>query len=302
MTLEERINYCLNWFEENQVEIPKTARDWSRQRAGIGVPPRHTYQALRPQGIRVGELLEHLLPGYVNRVKNPSTDCSWLPSLGLHFIARTGVESIKYLCTGCGVEHTSLLGTLRRWKDSGKLLCSICRVASGKVKDVPYYQSFLDIEYFKILSIKDMRVSIKCRSCDYVFTRARSYLAGSDRSHSTLVECPNCTRSKVFVYDKGEYTSLKEKECVEHLESLGVEMEREVLYSKLLNTARKYRLDVWLPAQGIGIEITTSNNNLPGYQSNLADKIKLARDQGVKIFTATSKRDIEDIVRTFSES
>lgn len=67
--LELVAEYCAKWFKENNVDIPNTAKEWAKSRSGVSMPPGHTYEALRNKGISVGDLLECILPGYVNRVK-----------------------------------------------------------------------------------------------------------------------------------------------------------------------------------------------------------------------------------------
>lgn len=298
MSFEDTVIFCKSWFAENKIEIPRTAKEWSAGRSGKTVPPGCTYQTLRKKGIKVGSLLETINPSYTNRINNDQNSLSFIEDLGLTFISKEGKESINYKCNSCNKTDTTLKGTLRRWHSKGLKYCSICRKASGKVKSVEYYQNFLDESEFKVLSVVSRTITIEHTKCKNTFTRSSGYIVGAQRSSSSLVSCPHC--STYFIHGAtSSYTSLVEKECIEYLvEILPSIVEREVLYKDIMTTNRDFRLDVWLPKYRIGIEITSANNNLHKYKERLSEKLALASSEGIDIRIATSKSDIEDIVRS----
>lgn len=299
MNFEETVNFCKQWYIDNNVEIPKTSRDWGNGRSGVNIPPKCTYQALRKRGIKVGDLLEAINPSYVNRVKNPQNSSDFMKELDLTFIRVEGVESVIFKCNSCQEPSSALKGTLRRWQARGDKHCSICRKASGKSKPAAYYQGYLNSKEFEAISVAEGRVLIKHLECGSTFTRGTGYIVGSQRSSEDLVSCPYCSSYYVHGAAGTSYTSLVEQECIEHLMSIAdTKIEREVAYKSLVPINREFRLDVWLPQYSIGIEITSKNNNLLNYQQRLQEKLSVAALHKLDIRVATSKSDIEDIVRS----
>jgi len=297
MTFEETVIFCKHWFKENKVEIPKTAQEWTRGRSGETVPPRCTYGSLRRRGIRVGSLLEELIPRYNNRIKNIDNDYSWLENIGLTFVKRGEGELIEYKCNKCNSNLETRKGTLRRWEAAKSAYCSICRGSSGKSKPHDYYQQFLP-EEFSTVCIEGRVLKIRHNTCNTVFTRSVGYIGGTQRTSENLC-CPTCYKG--FVSGKsGEYSSLIEKEITEHLISVfpDLEFQREKLYGDLISTDRMYRADIWLPKLNAVLEITSRGNNLPNYQNNLNTKLELLHKNNIKAFCVTSKSELEDIVRS----
>lgn len=296
MNFEETVTFCSNWFEENQVEIPKTAQEWCKGRSGKTVPPKCTYGTLRRRGIQVGNLLEKLLPDYKNRIKNAEDRYDWFAPLGLTFIKECEGELVQYVCNSCNETLKTRKGTLRRWQSAGHKHCSTCRGATGKSKDHTYYQKFLS-EDFSTVELSGRTLTIKHDVCGTVFTRVAGYITGSQRTSETLA-CPSCYSG--FVSGKiGEYSSLIEKEIIEYLESRFPEVvfQREKLYKDLVPTSREYRADIWIPEMNLVIEITSKGNNLPNYHENLKIKLDLLHKNNIKAFYVTSKSELEDIVR-----
>jgi hypothetical protein len=298
--LEETTKICKDWFEANSVEIPKTAREWQQKgRSGVTVPPGCTYATLRKKGIKVGDLLELLNPTYTNRIKNFARDLDFIEKLGLKFLSVKDTETVYFECLNCKKESNALKGTLRRWEAKNLRYCSICRKASGKEKSIEYYQKFLDKNQFSILDTNDP-LKIKHNICGHEFFRSRGYITGAQRASNSLVECPKCSEKRTFIYDKTKFNSLTEAELIpillDRLKVYGVE--REVLYKDIMSTDRNFRVDLWVPSLFFGVEITSKNNNLKGYQDRLQEKLKLAKSNNITIFTVSSINDIEDIVRT----
>lgn len=218
---------------------------------------------------------------------------------GLTFICRSGKETIHFECGCCGEEKSALLSTIKRWVSKGQKYCSDCRSASGKIKTLEYYQKFL-AEEFKILELKGNDFVIQHQACGTKFLRARNYIAGTQRVNPELICCPTCDNLNGFIFNRKDgFLSLVEKEIIEHLDSEfpEVKYEREVYYRNILDTARDFRLDVWLPEFRIGIEITSHGNNLRKYSERLQEKLDLAEQQGIKIYVVKSKKQLEDIVR-----
>lgn len=299
MDFKDTVDFCKSWFNDNNVKIPTSAVEWCRGRSGVHVPPRCTYQSLRRRGISVGSLLEELLDTYTNRVKYVLSEEDVCSPLGLKFLSRSGHEDITFECLSCEKPHTAKLGTLKRWLAKDSKYCSVCRGATGKVKEVSYYQKFFSSN-FEVVAKIGTDIHIRHVVCGNMFTRNAGYITGNQRSSDLEVCCSTCHRGNYYVSSGGEYASLKEQEIVEHLHSIApnIEVEREVLYKKFLVTSKMYRVDLWFPKYSVGIEITTIHNNLPDYYTNLDNKIQLAKSQDINIFIVTSKSELEDIVRT----
>ena len=279
------------------MKIPSTAREWGAGRSGKTVPPGMTYQTLRRKGISVGDLLSQLLSDYTNRVKNKPNDFDFLPNIGMTLISTQGKESVKCSCNNCGNISTVLKGTLRRWESSGKKFCSVCRKASGKVKDIEYYDSELNNPDYRVVDLESgNRLVLEHIHCGKTFSRARGYITSGLEDAS--IQCPYCYTGPYFVHNKGNYLSKTEEVLTEHLLSFYTyRVEREVPYSSIMDTDRNFRLDIWLPDLGIGLELTSRSNNLPNYNNNLKEKLLLAEKHNIPIHKITSKKDIEDIVR-----
>lgn len=301
--LEETAKICKDWFIANSIEIPKGVKEWQKGRSGITVPPKCTYQSLRDKNINVGELIQLLNPSYKNRVSNLQNDVDFIEKLGLQFLSISNKETIHFECLNCKNESSALKGTLRRWESKNKKYCSICRKAPGKEKSIEYYQNFLDKSQFLVLENNDPLI-IQHTICGHRFSRCRGYITNSSaRSSNSLVECPKCSEKNTFIYDRTQFNSLTESELIPILmdKLSSYKIEREVLYKNIFHTNRSFRLDIWIPNLRIGIEITSKNNNLPGYQNNLQEKLELAKQNNITIFLVTSRKDIEDIVRTLSK-
>jgi len=303
MTFEETVKFCKTWFKDNNVHIPTTSTEWSKGRSGKTVPPGCTYMTLRRSKISVGDLLQALNPQYKNRVKNKRNDFSWLGNLGLEYITKKGVESIEYRCNNCNLVNTTLKGTLRRWEAKGLKYCSTCREASGKTKPTEYYNKFLSKE-FKAVSQIDSTLTILHTECGNTFTRSRGYITGVQRSlDSGELYCPHCSMGAKYISGKtscGKYNSIIEKQIIEHLlaEFPDIQFRTEVMYKEIVPTDRLYRLDVWIPTLNLAIEITSSGNNIPGYQERLKEKLNLLSLHKINTAIITSKSELEDIVRS----
>jgi hypothetical protein len=298
MDFDRTVEFCKKWFEETEVEIPKTAREWGSGKSGQNIPPLCTYQSLRSRGIKVGALLAALSSNYKYRLKNKDRSTNFLCDLGLTFVEKGKGEALKYSCNLCHKIYETRKGTLRRWQEQKLKYCSCCRGASGKIKPLSYYQEFLDKKEFVVVDKQDAAIIIQHTKCGHTFSRGQGYLVGDQRSSSDLLSCPKCTKN--FSYDKIRgYSSLIEKELTEYLCSLVPEtlVQREVLYKDIMDTERNYRLDIWIPQLKIGLEITSPGNNIPKYEARLKEKLSLAESLGVRIYKVTSKSNIEDIVR-----
>lgn len=302
MDFEKTVLFCKNWFAENNINVPNTAKEWSKGRSGVSVPPLCTYQSLRTRNIKVGDLLEAINPSYYNRVKNDQKNFDFLSRLGLEFLGTEDKETVYFRCKKCKIEDKALKSTLRRWESAEKRFCSVCRKESGKQKSLAYYQSYLNPTEYLVEKKEGGRLFIKHLKCKNTFTRSRGYIAGNQRADKEHIYCPFCTKQ----YTKGRvpgFLSFAEKQCIEYLQELqpSLNIQREVPYSSLIDTDRKFILDVWIPEYSLGIEITSKNNKLPLYQDRLREKLNLAKEHYLNIVVATSKSDIEDIVRTLSK-
>lgn len=294
-SIEDIAKLCKAWFEENNIDPPINARDWAKKRSGVGVPVGCTTDQLRSKGITPGKLLPLIRSDYTNRLSNKELDYD---SLGLSYISREGTETIVYKCSCCGEIRRTLRGTLVRWQSRGDKYCNICR--NTGVKDYEYYSKFLS-EDFVPVSKEGNKILIKHTSCDKTFYRDRDYLNNTKLRYTKDLKCPHC--SSGFVHGKYEnYLSMIERDIIEYLISNFSELEihREVLYKDLIESCdRNFRLDVWLPELSLGLEITTENNNLPNYRSNLDTKLSLAKEAGVNIVEVNSIQQVDDIVRYY---
>ena len=297
MRLEDTIKFCKDWFAENNIQIPKTVREWNSGRSGKTIPPGCTYATLRKQGIKVSEVLNGLLGSASIRAYSTISDDTLCSGVGLTFLGKEGKENILYSCNSCGGQYSTRKGTIKRWSDKNQCYCSMCRSASGKTKPIEYYDKFLT-DSFKALSYNKGIITILHKPCGTSFTRTNAHVQSLDGS--TDLQCPCCSESLFSSKTKDGFMSIVERDCILHLQKSFplLDVEREKLYSDIIDTDRKFRADVFIPTLGVVIEITSKGNNLPKYSERLKEKINLLESKGILVYVATSKNEIEDIVRT----
>ncbi len=291
-------DYCKNWFEENNVECPKFAKDWKY--VGRCIPPNTSLTALRSKGLKPSDIINYIYgEGTASKNKTHNIDYT---TLGLEFVSKipngSGHTTVEYKCTKCKEQYWTDQGTLVRWKDREVKYCPTCRGSSGKTKPVEYYQPLVGSN-FNLFKKEGRHVHVQCLDCNFEFTRSITQIQNKETDN---ICCPNCDQNAKYVKGRaGRYGSLVEKELTEYLLEVWESSDpihTQVLYSEFLDTERKFTADVFIPKHNTVIEITTKSNNLPMYKSRLEEKKLMCLQQHINFFVAYTKNNIKDIVQS----
>lgn len=300
ITLENIKEHCKSWFEDNNVECPRRAKDW--RHVGESIPPGTSATVLRRLGLKPADIINYIY-GEGSASSNRRHVLNY-EELGLTFIAKhpvgNGHTNIEYGCLTCGNVDITDQGTIVRWKERDVRGCPTCRNSTGKKKSLEHYQALVGPS-FKLTEVEGnrRRYKVHCLDCSFDFSRSTAQITSRETED---IFCPSCGDSSLYVKGgEGKYDSMIEKDLTEHLLSLMADVDTQVRYDTFLTTDRKFVADVFIPRYDLVIEITSKSNNLPKYFDRIEEKRLLCEGGGIKFFLAYSKSDIEDIVRSLSK-
>lgn len=289
MVLGIQVDICKKWFEQSKVECPKTVTAWSNGKSGIDYPPGFSRSTVeKAHGLKVKDIILAILGDPV-QIQCTSAD--------LTFLRRSEKETIHFICNSCNTEQNTLLSTIKRWAKDSIKHCSNCRGASGAEKPPKYYQRFLHDD-FTPLKLEGSTLTIKHMVCGNLIERDRAYITTTkQRADNLLLQCEFCKPIKKEITG---FLSLVEKSVIEGLttEFPNVQLHREVFYSTIMPTVRNFRADIYLKSLNTVIEITSKNNNLPGYVTRIQEKQTLCEQCGIRFFVVTSYEQAKDIVQS----
>lgn len=302
--IDEYIEKANKWFKDNNKECPKLVKDWVH--VGKTIPPGMGRDALKSRGIKVSDIINGIYKAEITRSNNKvNLDYN---QLGLIFVAKTAKPADKkhynliVKCKSCSKNLEVDYGLVVRWQEKGLKYCSNCRKATGKTKDIEYYKAFLNLpDEFILKKVYGRKALIKHTLCNTLFERT---VCATKARDTESICCPQC-ESKKLKYKRIEgFDSLIEKELTELLVKLLPQciIQKQVLYSKVINTERKFRADIFIPEYNTIIEITSRNNNLPNYNKRLGEKENLLKNTNIKLFIAKTQQDIKDIVQSLEKS
>lgn len=289
MELIEQVKICKEWFKSNNISCPSSVTAWSTGKSGKDYPPKFSKSTVeKTYGLKIKDIIQAI---------RGSTEVSVCEAAGLQFLGREKKETIRFICMSCKETKSTLLSTIKRWVNSGHLYCSECRGASGKVKKPEYYQKFLAPE-FKPMHLYGSKLHILHTVCGSELVRDTAYIITLEqRADTKLLQCPVCKNLKCKVEG---YLSLVESSVIPYiLDKLPkAEIIREAYYSTFQDTTRNFRADLYLPQYKTVIEITSKNNNLPGYSARILEKKTLCHENGIKFFLVTDIHEAKDIVQS----
>lgn len=297
--LEELVKIAKVWFEENDKKCPIYAKDWIN--VGVSVPPKMGRAALKSKGYKPADIINEIYGTNVAQT-NSRIEIDY-DDIGLEFIQKVRGDknhyNVTYRCICCDKQYTTDYGTIVRMVSRKDKYCYNCRGVGGTFKELEYYEDIVPENYI-LLSRENKHINIKHIVCGTEFRRS---ISGIKYRETAEICCPTCDSSILFGKQVGEYASMIEKELTEYMMEISpVNIQTQVLYSKFMNTDRKFRADIYVPEFNTIIEITSYKNSLGKYEDRMKEKRDLAESTGVKFYKATCKQQIEDIVRTFREN
>lgn len=287
MQIEKAIEKAIQFYKENpNIKVPNTTREWLNQRC----PPELTRGKINTMDFSLGELLRAVNPKAAQpRAENVNYDLDTLGMLDLDFEGNTA----NYICGSCGHSREGTRSTILKWLKSGIKFCPVCRKAPGAKKPADYYQDFLP-EDFSVTEIiragGNTKIVVK-HDCGFEREYSSRHIINPDRDY---LVCSGCTR------DLRGYASEQEKLVTEHLIASFPELEikTQVRYADLVDTTRRWVLDIFIPEINLALEVTTKGNGFPNYFNNLNSKIDLLTLSEYNAAIAYSKAEAYDIVRS----
>lgn len=281
--LDKAIEIAKNYFENK--EVPKTTREWRHN-----CPPELTAGKINSLSFTVGDVLRAINP--LARKPKAESIVYDLGLLGFSTLVFNGTNG-TYTCSRCGDTKTSPRSSILAWLKSGAKYCSTCRGSSGIPKSADYYSTFLP-ENYSVLQVLpeagNTRLVIKHEPCGNITTYSSRHILNSDREYLYCSYCEGLAG----------YDSKQEKLIVEHILAtyplLGIKT--QVKYRDLVDTNRKYILDVFIPELNLALEITTKGNGFENYFQNLSNKIELLKSSNYICKVVYSTSQVDDIVRS----
>lgn len=302
--IDEYIEKANKWFKDNNKECPKLVKDWVH--VGKTIPPGMGRDALKSRGIKVSDIINGIYKEKITRANNRVI--LDYDKLGFIFVSKTvkPTDNKHYnlivRCKSCDKSLAVDYGLVVRWQEKGLKYCSNCRKATGKTKDIEYYKAFLNIpDEFILEKVYGRKVLIKHTLCNTLFERT---VCATKARDTESICCPSCDAATLGYKRVDGFDSLIEKELTELLIKLLPRciIQKQILYSKIINTNRKFRADIFIPEYNTVIEITSRNNNLPGYNKRLEEKKNLLKSANIKLFIAKNQQNIKDIVQSLEKS
>lgn len=297
--LEVKAIKLRNWFKENNVLVPKTAREWQNRRAKEGnIPPGCTYATFQKAGISVAQLINLITGEQTTQInkQDPITIFNIEERLGLvwleDYLSQSKHKKVETQCIQCDNIEVLDYGTLKRMYDSGNKHCRNCRDAGGKPKDISKYDIFEG--FIAVHNTGQSSILYECTKCHNTISRTFSTISAAE-----YIVCENCNPgSKTNIVDPvyGSFDSKMELESYKILlKYLDLnDVQRQVSYNTLFKTNTKHTADFYIPKLNLCLEVTTKNNNLA--RDKYTKTMDWKKSFGV-IFAFTLK-EVDDIVRS----
>lgn len=292
------------WFVENNVEVPKTSKEWASRSVNRGEIPQGTaVMTLRNSYGITPIVFLNILNGKdpeVNKYKqNQITPDNSQELIGLEIIdteyRNDNVHKIsRTKCCQCGFEETLDNGTFGRMLASKNKYCRICRGASGKEKPLFIFDRFKN--FIPIKQTANKKILYRCITCDNNILRGTGYSLQAE-----YLVCEHCN-PKIISGAKLETPEGVFDSKIEYLAYLKLveilpdtfSIERQKSYDSLFGTKTKHTADFYLPELDLVLEVTTNSNNLGAkYSKTMLWKLGISS----KVKLALSVKEVEDIVR-----
>lgn len=285
---------CKEWEQETGLKVPQTQGEWGRKSYTKNEVPVPSYIFTR-EGISTLAVIKALHPHNTRKVPEKHNIQEFAEGMGVE-ILELAYPNVTYRCSNCKNTETTTRDSFNNRAKMGIKFCfNFCNTLPGKTKPIGYYQQFLT-EEFVVESLEDKKLSIKHTNCGNTISRDIRHVTRGIKDTNNSLVCEYCSGGAIK--EEG-FTSLIEKTVITHLIHCfpELEMEREVMYHKLVDTQRKYRADVYYPELNLVLEITSRNVKFEGYSKNLEEKLLLLHTHGVQAYKVVCSKDAEDIVR-----
>lgn len=280
------VSICNDWIASGK-SLPSTQREWNISSVRKGEIPFSAALATK-YGFSILELLKTL---NLSDRKVPENVDIYAEQDRLEVdILEYSYPKVKYVCRRCKEVDTSSKYTLFKREDIG---CIYCAKIPGKIKPIEYYQKYLTEEYQITDRDQDAQVfKILHKKCMNTIERGMRYITRDSRDP---LMCEYC--SGAAIRSEG-FTSQVEKLLVTYCLNTfpEAEFQREVNYSNIINTNRKFRADLFSKSLNLVLEITHADTGFESYLNNLAEKLELLRSNGIHAHKVTTIREVEDIV------
>lgn len=296
--LDNLVKEAQKWFKDNNVKIPKYAKDWQTSSVNRGeIPPGTGRDRLKKLGITQKQFITLLnnktyIPTHIN---NPITEDNIKEKLGLEWVSSTVIcehKKVKAKCLSCGYIDIIDYGTLKRMEKVGNKFCYICRKTGGKIKPISVYNKFND---FIPIAIKNGYVIYSCTKCNNCIERTIEHVNTTE-----YLVCEHCSPYNVgctLSTEYGKFDSKFEYLCYKKLLTLlnKEDIKRQISYDTLLNTGTRHTADFYIPKLDLILEVTTKSNNIGRkYNDTMSWKLSLSD----KVHFAYSLTEVEDIVHS----
>ena len=254
------------WFDNNNVEVPKGAAMWQRCSVKHGeLPPGTGVTSLRRYGFNVTALISRITnnPNLVPYKYDPITS-STMDDLGLKILSEKIVNSHKRLeveCLCCNRKEVLDYGTLQRMRSRKDKFCRYCREVGGKQKDLQLYNKFAGFTV-KGRSV-DSRFLYECNTCKSIIERTQTSVHTSE-----YIVCEVCHPRENFgarLYTElGYFDSMIEFEAykilLKYLDKLDIIRQKK--YDELFSTGTKHTADFYIPKLDLVLEVTSKYNKI----------------------------------------
>lgn len=294
---EEKVKFAVKWFEENNVEIPLGAKEWSKKSVkNKEIPPKCTYQTLRRNGINLSDFIAAITNKKSKKVNySPINKENCIDKCGLKWVDHVivkGHKKVNTKCINCGHIEQLDYGTLQRMVAANNTYCRVCREAGGKEKPLYVYDRFED---FTVISfVENNKVKLSCNNCANTITRGKDYTLVAE-----YLVCDYCSinGSKQVTTELGIFDSKIEYTIYKYLLTFLSEEDivKQPKYKELFtHIYSNHRADFYIKSLDLILEITTSRNNISKkYKENLEFKQSISD----KVIVITSIKEVKDIVR-----
>lgn len=293
--LNSLVIFARQWFVENNVKIPTSARDW--QTCSVNrkeIPPGCTTGTLRRLGTTAKWFIES-----IQNARNPTsvvkTDMDYT-SIGFTLVEsnwRNGHKKCTVRCNKCLQVSSIDYGTLARMRTRQDMYCYICRGVGGKAKPLSIYNR----PEVTATDYSNGIVTLVHTVCGKSTTRTTSAL-----SDNRTPVCEYCYPEKYSIFgtkvvlDGITFPSKLESEVYVALKLLALEFNftiiRQIQYSKLFTEiASNHTADFYIPEYNLIIE--AGGVNTGRYVETIKWKLSLAEN----IVYISNPNQVDDIVR-----
>lgn len=289
-SIEEAIQCAKTWLTSTSNKLPNTQRAWQSLTVESGLVPFSASYAAK-YNFSLLEVINSINGG--GRKVPTKVDIAEIAKLVNVTLLSYDSNKVTYTCNTCNSIETVSRVSLRYRAAKGLVGCyGMCNTLPGKPKSIEFYQQFMDKTTFTALKIENQNCIIKHEPCGNLISRGIRYIVRKDRDD---LVCEHCGHSAIR---SNGFSSKKEMEIINFLVSRFPQLilEREVQYSSIVPTNRKFRADVYYKELNLVLEITTKDNKFEGYLDNLKDKLHLLHSNNIIAYKVTSIKEVEDIV------